>query len=276
MALKPIIAVGMIVVLIVGFAIGLVAAPLLMPQSTAADPVWDSIVASGKIRIGTDPSWPPYESLDSNNKIVGFEIDLANAIATKLGLTLETSSVIFDNIVSSVKDKSLDMGVSGFSITPDRLEQVAFTIPHSTTQAEIIMTQSKKDALGITMLNSLSDLKTQGLTVGTQTGTTEESELIDAGVSHKSFTDYGTAIQDMMSANPSVDCVYAETPITTSWIAQYQAQGKAISIIYQAPYYPCAFVVNKDAHTFLAKVDGALAEIIKSGQMDELKAKWNA
>ena len=266
----------MIVVLIVGFAIGLVAAPLLMPQSTAADPVWDSVVASGKIRIGTDPSWPPYESLDSNNKIVGFEIDLANAIATKLGLTLETSSVIFDNIVSSVKDKSLDMGVSGFSITPDRLEQVAFTIPHSTTQAEIIMTQSKKDALGITMLNSLSDLKTQGLTVGTQTGTTEESELIDAGVSHKSFTDYGTAIQDMMSANPSVDCVYAETPITTSWIAQYQAQGKAISIIYQAPYYPCAFVVNKDARTFLAKVDGALAEIIKSGQMDELKAKWNA
>ena len=276
MALKPIIAVGMIVVLIVGFAIGLVAAPLLMPQSTAADPVWDSVVASGKIRIGTDPSWPPYESLDSNNKIVGFEIDLANAIATKLGLTLETSSVIFDNIVSSVKDKSLDMGVSGFSITPDRLEQVAFTIPHSTTQAEIIMTQSKKDALGITMLNSLSDLKTQGLTVGTQTGTTEESELIDAGVSHKSFTDYGTAIQDMMSANPSVDCVYAETPITTSWIAQYQAQGKAISIIYQAPYYPCAFVVNKDARTFLAKVDGALAEIIKSGQMDTLKAKWSA
>ena len=276
MALKPIIAVGMIVVLIVGFAIGLVAAPLLMPQSTAADPVWDSVVASGKIRIGTDPSWTPYESLDSNNKIVGFEIDLANAIATKLGLTLETSSVIFDNIVSSVKDKSLDMGVSGFSITPDRLEQVAFTIPHSTTQAEIIMTQSKKDALGITMLNSLSDLKTQGLTVGTQTGTTEESELIDAGVSHKSFTDYGTAIQDMMSANPSVDCVYAETPITTSWIAQYQAQGKAISIIYQAPYYPCAFVVNKDARTFLAKVDGALAEIIKSGQMDTLKAKWNA
>jgi ABC-type amino acid transport substrate-binding protein len=266
----------MIVVLIVGFAIGLVAAPLLMPQSTAADPVWDSVVASGKIRIGTDPSWPPYESLDSNNKIVGFEIDLANAIATKLGLTLETSSVIFDNIVSSVKDKSLDMGVSGFSITPDRLEQVAFTIPHSTTQAEIIMTQSKKDALGITMLNSLSDLKTQGLTVGTQTGTTEESELIDAGVSHKSFTDYGTAIQDMMSANPSVDCVYAETPITTSWIAQYQAQGKAISIIYQAPYYPCAFVVNKDARTFLAKVDGALAEIIKSGQMDTLKAKWSA
>jgi len=276
LALKPIIAVGMIVVLIVGFAIGLVAAPLLMPQSTAADPVWDSVVASGKIRIGTDPSWPPYESLDSNNKIVGFEIDLANAIATKLGLTLETSSVIFDNIVSSVKDKSLDMGVSGFSITPDRLEQVAFTIPHSTTQAEIIMTQSKKDALGITMLNSLSDLKTQGLTVGTQTGTTEESELIDAGVSHKSFTDYGTAIQDMMSANPSVDCVYAETPITTSWIAQYQAQGKAISIIYQAPYYPCAFVVNKDARTFLAKVDGALAEIIKSGQMDTLKAKWSA
>jgi len=80
----------------------------------------------------------------------------------------------------------------------------------------------------------------------------------------------------MVSANPSVQAVYAETPITTAWIAQYQAQGIPISIVYQHPYYPCAFVVSKNANTFLAKFDGAMATIISSGQIDQLKAKWNA
>jgi ABC-type amino acid transport substrate-binding protein len=79
----------------------------------------------------------------------------------------------------------------------------------------------------------------------------------------------------MTSANPSVDCVYAETPITTAWVNQYAAQGKSIVVIFDIPYYPCAFVVNKDADTFLAKLDGAFAEIIASGEFDQIKAKWN-
>ena len=80
----------------------------------------------------------------------------------------------------------------------------------------------------------------------------------------------------MASANPSVQAVYAETPITTAWIEQYAAKGIPITVAYQHPYYPCAFVVNKNAQTFLAKFDGALANIISTGQMDQLKAKWNA
>lgn len=273
---KIILAIALIVVLIVGLGIGLVSGPLLMPQSTASDPIWDNISATGKIKIGSDPNWPPYESLDNNGKIVGFEVDLANAIAEKLSLTTEWQSVSFDNIVSSVKDKSLDMGVSGFSITPDRLNQVSFTIPHTNTRGQAIMTQSKKDSLHITTLNSLDELKNLGLTVGAQSGTTELDELTSAGVSYKSFGDYGTAIQDMMSANPSVDAVYAETPITTAWITQYHSQGKTIVVVYDVPYYPCAFITNINAHTFTAKVDGAIADIIQSGQMDTLKAKWNA
>jgi ABC-type amino acid transport substrate-binding protein len=70
-----------------------------------------------------------------------------------------------------------------------------------------------------------------------------------------------------------VQAVYAETPITTAWIAQYQAQGIPISIVYQHPYYPCAFVVSKNANTFLAKFDGAMATIISSGQPRSAESK---
>lgn len=266
----------MILVAVVAFAAGFFAAPLINPtKTTSADPIWDSIVASGKIRIGTDPSWPPFESLDNSSNIVGFEVDLADAMATKLGLTTEWHAVGFDTIIASVQSKDLDMGVSGFSVTADRLQQVEFTIPHTDTRAQVIMLQSKRDQLGITTLSSLADLKNYSLTVGTQTGTTERDELDTAGVSYRAFNDYGAAISDMASANPTVGCVYAETPITTSWIAQYQAQGKNIVVIYDKPYYPCAFVVNRDAHTFLDKLNGAYAEMINAGQVDTIRAKWH-
>ena len=170
------------------------------------------------------------------------------------------------------------MGVSGFSITADRLNSVAFTIPHSTTEAQLIMLQSEADKLHITngTITSLADVKSLGLTVGTQDGTTEQQELQTAGVSMNSWDSFATAIQDMASANPSVQAVYAETPITTSWIAQYQHKAYRSASFIEHPYYPCAFVVNKNAQTFLAKFDGAITNIISTGQMDQLKAKWNA
>ena len=126
------------------------------------------------------------------------------------------------------------------------------------------------------MLSSLAELKTLNLKAGTQLGTTERDELEAADVQYNAFSDYGTAVMDMASANPSVDCVYAETPITTSWIAQYQAQGKSIVIVYDTPYYPCAFVANKDAHTLVQMIDGALSDVIASGQLDTLRTKWHA
>jgi len=274
---KYVIGIGMVIVAIVAFAAGFFAAPLINPQTTSADPIWDSIVASGKIRIGTDPSWPPFELLDNSSKIVGFEVDLADAMATKLGLTTDWQSKGFDTIITSVQSKDLDMGVSGFSVTADRLQQVEFTMPHTNTRAQVIMLQSKRDELNITTISSLADLKTigGGLTVGTQTGTTEKDELATAGVSYKAFNDYGAAISDMASVGHTVDCVYAETPITTSWIAQYQAQGTNIVVIFDKPYYPCAFVVNKDAHTFLDKLNGAYAELINDGTVDTIRAKWH-
>lgn len=275
---KYITTIGMVIIAIVAFAVGLFAAPIISPPSTTTtDSVWDNIVKTGVIRVGTDPSWPPYESINSTtSKIVGFEVDLMDAIAAKLNKTVDWRSVGFDTIITSVQSKQLDLGVSGFSVTAARLEVVQFTMPHSVTRGQVIMLQSKRDSLNVTMLTSLANLTTLSLRVGTQTGTTEQDELQSTGVQYNAFTDYGLAIMDMASTNPTVDCVYAETPITTSWIAQYQAQGKTIVVVYDTPYYPCAFVANKDAHTFVAKINGALSDIIAAGQLDALRERWHA
>ena len=277
--MAKIVTIGLVIImLVVGFAVGLVSGPLLMPQSSSAtDTVWENIQKTGVIRVGTDPTWPPYQLRDeTTGEIVGFEIDLADACAEKLGLTIEWQDVGFDSIIVSVQQGQLDMGVSGFSITPERLDLVSFTIPHSTTEGQVIMLKSTMAAKGITTVSSLEDFKTLGITVGTQDGNVEKEELEAAGVDIRSWSDSASPFQDMISANPSVQAVYAETPITTTWIAQFEAQGKPTDVVYSHPYYPVAFLVGKNSNTLLDKMNGALTELIYDGTVDQLKAEWHA
>src|SRR5512136_1526476 len=156
-----------VIMLVLGFAVGLVSAPFLMPQkSTVTDTVWANIQKTHVIKIGTDATWPPYQFRENvTNKIVGFEVDLAKACADKLNLTIEWHDVSFDTIILSVQNGQYDMGVSGFSVTPERLDQVSFTLPHSTTEGQVIMLQSVMADKNITTVNSLADFKTLGIIV---------------------------------------------------------------------------------------------------------------
>ena len=278
--MAKIMTIGLVVVmLVVGFVVGLVAGPFLMPQSSSAtDPVWANIQDTGVIRVGTDPTWPPYQLRDNvTNEIVGFEVDLANACAEKLGLTIEWNDVAFDNIILSVQQGTLDMGVSGFSVTEERLDDVSFTVPHSTTLGQVVMLDSAMNAKGVTAnLTSLADFKTLGITVGVQSGNVQQIQLQEAGVDIRTWSDSASPFQDMVSANPSVQAVYAETPITTNWINDFKAQGIQVSPVYSHPYYPVAFLVGKNSDTLLEKIDGALVQLIFDGTVDELRAKWNA
>jgi ABC-type amino acid transport substrate-binding protein len=278
--MAKIITIGIVVVmLVVGFAVGLVASPFLMPQnSSATDTVWANIQKTGVIKVGTDPTWPPYQLRDNvTGEIVGFEVDLANACAAKLGLTIQWNDVGFDNIILSVQNGQLDMGVSGFSITAERLDLVSFTVPHSTTLGQVVMLNSVINAKHITAnLTSLADFKTLGITVGVQSGNVEKDELEAAGVDIRSWSDSASPFQDMVSANPSVQAVYAETPITTNWINDFKAQGIQVSPVYSHPYYPVAFVVGKNSGTLRNKMDGALVQLIFDGTIEQLRAKWNA
>ncbi len=281
-----------VIMLIAGFGIGVFASPAIMPQTSpqntptpsaeptatpaaTTDQAWAHVQSTGVMRVGTDATWPPYEMRDNaTNEIVGFEIDLANAVAQKLGVTIEWHDVGFDTIILSVQNGQYDMGVSGFSITPERLDEVSFTVPHSTTEGQIIMLKSTMEAMNITTLSSLAAFKTKGVIVGVQSGNVEEDELRAAGVDVRTWQDSASPFLDMVSGNPSVQAVYAETPITTDWINTFAAEGKQADVVYQHPYYPVAFLVARSSLTLLDKVDGALVQLIYDGTVDALKTKW--
>ena len=272
-----------IVVIIVAFIAGVYSHPLIFPPPPPKpeDPIWASVVKRGKIIIGSSPDWPPYEYLDPvTGKFTGFEVELVEMIASRLKLTVEWKSMGFDLIIPEVQAKTIDLGVSGFSVTPERLEVVQYTMPHSITEGQIIMLKSGAEKLGITELKSLEELGKYDLKCGLQVGTTQEAELRDLITAGKlpagtlrTYEDYLLALEDMKRG--VIDSIYAETPVTSWWILEAEEKGEEpMVVIYRRPYWPVAWVAHLDADIFVAKINGVLAELISEGKVDELKMKW--
>jgi len=272
---KYVIAVGMIIIAIVAFLAGIFSGPLIFRAMGLEDPFWDRITKSGKIIVGTEPGWPPYEYLAANGSIIGFEIELMEMIADELNLTVEWRNMGFSAILLAVQSGEIDLGVSGFSVTINRTKVVQFTTPHSITEGQVIMLKSKADAKGITTLESLKNLTDYDLTCGTQSATTQEGELLEvAPDALESYSDFLLALTDMK--NGQIDCVYAETPITSNWILEAEQAGETpIVVVFRRPYFPVAFIANKDADVLVANINGVLSEkLIATAKLDLLKQKW--
>ncbi len=269
-----------VVTAIVALAVGLFVRPYLMPEEKP-ETMWDIVQERGKLIIGTDPYWPPYQYLDDEGNLIGFEVDLIEMIAERLDLTVEWKTLSFDAIIPEVKAKTIDLGVSGFSVTPDRLEVIQYTMPHSITEGQVLMLQSKAEELGITELSSLKELGDEDLKCGTQSGTTQEKELLDlisAGeISSGTLKSYGSYAEALEAVKAEIDdCVYAETPVTSWWILNQTATEDPLVVVFGRPYWPVAFVANRDSDTLVARIDGELAEFISEGKLAELKATWKA
>lgn len=278
---KVVMAVGVIVVAIVAFAAGVLSSQYIMPEEEPKT-TWDIVQERGYLIVGTDPYWPPYQYLDEAGDIIGFEVDLTEMIAARLDLTVEWRTLSFDAIILEVKAKTIDLGVSGFSVTPDRLEEVQYTMPHSITDAQVVMLESRAEDLDIVEITSIQELGDKGLKCGAQSGTTQEKELMDlitAGEipsgTLKSYGSYAEALEALKAG--VIDCVYAETPVTPWWIHEAERKGEEpIVAIFTKPYWPVAFITHLDSDLLVAKIDGELAEIISEGELAELKAEWKA
>lgn len=131
---------------------------------TAKEHTWaDELGTPGKLRVGMATDYPPYDTYDADGKPAGFDADMAQMIANKLGVELELVPMDFDTIITAVAAGTLDMGISCFSYNEERAKSVLFTDTYMTS-AQACFSSSK---YGIKTMEDLKD----GL-VGAGNGTT--------------------------------------------------------------------------------------------------------
>ncbi|MBB3110720.1 polar amino acid transport system substrate-binding protein [Paenibacillus phyllosphaerae] len=122
------------------------------------------------IVMGTSPDYPPYENTDAKNggKVVGLDIDIAQAIADKLGYKLEISGMDFSGLIAALQTERVDFVMSAMSVTEERKQSIDFSDSYYAARNTIV---SKKDS-GLTTMASL-----EGKNVGVQLGSTQEEAV---------------------------------------------------------------------------------------------------
>jgi len=220
--------------------------------------------SSDALVVGTDAAFPPFEMVDEETKeIIGFDMDLINAIAEKADLDIVIQNVAWDPLLAGMADCQYDMAISGMTITPDRAEQFSFSDPYINA-GQIVTVQSDN-----TTINGPEDLV--GLTIGAQIGTTGamEAEAIE-GTTIKVYDTYELAFLDL--GNGQVDAVIADYPTSVAFVSKNGADLKTVGDVFTDEGYGVAFCLGNDE--LIAKVNAAIAELQSEGYIDDLVIKW--
>ncbi|GLY72171.1 substrate-binding periplasmic protein [Actinoallomurus iriomotensis] len=168
------------------------------------------LVKKGAITTCTHMPYPPFQS-PQGGKVVGFDVDLIDLVAKKLGVTQKIIDTPFETIKtgSALNAGKCDVAAAGMTITADRAKFIDYSKPYfDATQA--VMTRK-----GITYA-SVEDLKAKKIKIGAQAQTTSEEFLQGKGVDPKSYKDAESLLNGLRSAQ--VDAIMADYPVVQGWL----------------------------------------------------------
>ena len=228
------------------------------------------IEKNGKLILGLDDSFPPMGFRDDANNIVGFDIDLAQAVADELGVELVLQPVEWLAKEQELQTKNIDCIWNGFSITEERIEQLTLSIPYmGNTIAMVVVKDSdiknKADMAG-------KRLAVQGGSSAEETLNLDENKDFreSLGEVNGSFKDYVTALMDLETGNS--DAVLMDSVVANYMI--YEA-GKDFVVLEDslvAEEYAIGF--RKGDQKLADRVNKALRDLKKDGTVEKISIKW--
>ncbi len=215
-----------------------------------------------RIRVATEAAYQPFEYVEKDGSIVGFDIDLVRAAAREAGLEVEFVDQPFDGIIPGLKGGKYDAAVSCITITSDRATQVAFTDPYYDAGQILAVREGENGIRGP------ADLA--GRVVAVQANTTGEIEARKVGAKEvKSFPSIEPAFLDLLQGR--ADAVINDEPTTRIYLRNHPGMKTAGGVFTVEQY---GIAVRKDDPALLAKLNGGLKKVRASGEYDRIKAKW--
>ena len=231
-------------------------------SSEAASAAELTTVTPGKLTMSTNAAFPPYESTDDNGNFVGIDIDVATAIAEKLGLELQVDDMDFDAALLAAQNGKSDLVMAGVTVTEDRQLVMDFSDSYATGIQSIIV----KEDSDVATPDDLADKM-----IGTQRGTTGYIYCSDDfGDEHVTPYDDGlTAVQALV--NGQVDAVVIDNAPAKEFVAANPGL-KILDTAYAEEDY--AIGVAKGNTAMLDAINGALEELKNDGTLQTIIDKY--
>ena len=219
---------------------------------------------SDVLYVGTNAEYPPFEYLDENGNVVGFDIDLMNEISKIIGKKIEIKDMTFDGLIPALEAKTIDILIAGITATDSRKKVINFSNPYFESQQAIIV---KEDNNIITNFDSLNNTYTVGVVLGYVGDVAlTESKKVDKIERFNRTADTIVALQ-----NGKIDAAIMDYPIAVGYIKNNDGL-KAIKTDLSIQELCIGF--RKEDTKLLEDVNKALDTLKENGKYDELVKKY--
>lgn len=225
-----------------------------------------SAAAQQEIKFAMEATYAPFEFMDENNQIQGFDVDLANALCEEMKAKCTFHNQAFDSLIPALKFKRYDAAISAMDITDARLKQVNFSNAYYDNSAAFISIEGKV----------ADQAALEGKRVGVQNGSTHQSYLLEqmTGVTAVPYSSYQDAFIDMK--NGRIDSVFGDTAVVAEWFKKQDNLTYVGDQVTNQEYFGNGFgiAVNKSNQELVDQLNVALAAVKASGEYDEIFNKY--
>ena len=237
--------------LIIAFTI-----PTLFAQAQSEDANTISFAGSG--------GYPPFNYITDSGDVIGFDVDVAQEIADRLGMKMEYKTTAWDGIVEGLRAKRYDAILGSMGITPEREERVDFSIPYYYSGPQLIV---RKDS----SIKGPSDLKSSDA-VALVTGTTFEQDGKKLGVVVKLYEDDNQTLMELI--NGRVEGVLTDRIVGLNAIGKLKGGDTLTLVGATLRTETMGIAFHDDADELREKVNATLKEMFADGTMKKISGKW--
>ncbi len=216
--------------------------------------------------FATDATWPPMEYVDDNGEIVGFDMDLLDAVAKAAGFKYEARNTGWDGIFAGLANGAYDAVISSVTITEERKATMAFSDPYINAGQILVVPAGYS---GGVLLKDFAGRK-----VGVQQGTTGDFAVeAVSSIDRRAYDDVGLAVEDMVNGN--LDAVVCDSVTAIDYVAANENFKGKLKIIGE-PFTEEEFgiAVQKNNTELLNLINTGLATVVADGTRAELVEKW--
>ncbi|MCG3420028.1 transporter substrate-binding domain-containing protein [Oceanobacillus sp. GSFE11] len=237
-------------------------------SSTEGSSLLDQIKEEGQIKVGLMGTYKPYNFINEDQEMDGFDADIAKEVANRLGVDVEFVAQEFSGMIAGLQSEKFDVVISQMTITDERKEQMDFSDPYITNQVKVIV---KEDNDSIT---SVEDFK--GKNIGVGLGTNDETylrtELMPevGDFTIMTYDDVVTTLKDLDTGriDATINNIYAITPVVEQNGFKIKAVGEPIKSDQ------AGIATRKGNEELIEELNRILAEMKEDGTYNEIFVKW--
>lgn len=228
----------------------------------------DDAVRRGVLKVGTTPTYVPFEMTDKQGRIVGFEIDLLQAMSRALGVELELVAVPYTELLSGLMARKFDLIGSGMTVTQERNLKLNFSDSFIVVGQTVLLHPRLAGKVA-----SIEDLDDAGYRIATTEGTTAEAaaQRFLGAARLSSFATPEEGVRQVVAG--AADAFIHDAPYNL--IAMTRPENQALLALEQPfTYEPLAFGLKKGDYDSLNWINHFLNQVAQDGTYDRLYDKW--